>query len=232
MAEEFFRFPHTPHIVWLGEGTPRDDKVLELSEATRLLRNPIIVEEKVDGANLGLSVGADGQVRAQNRGQYLQRPYAGQFTRLNSWLANHEYILRDALGKNLILFGEWSAASHNIAYDRLPDYFLVFDVYDRTVGRFWNGSRRDLFATSLELTVIRPVDSGIYSLGELKQMIQDTQSAYREGPCEGLYLRWQDASWLTMRAKLVRTDFVQGIQAHWRSRSLTWNKILTPSLRP
>ncbi|MGV3590570.1 MAG: DNA ligase, partial [Gammaproteobacteria bacterium] len=26
--DEFFRFPHTPHIAWLGAGMPRDDKVL------------------------------------------------------------------------------------------------------------------------------------------------------------------------------------------------------------
>ncbi|NLZ78249.1 MAG: DNA ligase, partial [Gammaproteobacteria bacterium] len=26
---DFFRFPHTPHIDWLGEGMPRDDKVLD-----------------------------------------------------------------------------------------------------------------------------------------------------------------------------------------------------------
>lgn len=83
----FFRFPHTPHIAWLGKGQPRDDKVLAVDEANQLLREAVVLEEKVDGANLGLSIGSDGVVRAQNRGQYLPEPYTGQFSRLNAWLA-------------------------------------------------------------------------------------------------------------------------------------------------
>ena len=37
MTADFFRFPHTPHLAWLGEGSPRDDKVLSPNEVTGLL---------------------------------------------------------------------------------------------------------------------------------------------------------------------------------------------------
>ncbi|MEI7610790.1 MAG: RNA ligase family protein [Rhodospirillaceae bacterium] len=94
---DFFRFPHTPHIAWLGEGTPRDDKVLEAGEASAFLDGEVVVEEKVDGANLGFSVSPDGELRAQNRGHYLERPFSGQFSRLESWLAPREDALFDAL---------------------------------------------------------------------------------------------------------------------------------------
>jgi ATP-dependent RNA circularization protein (DNA/RNA ligase family) len=220
---DFFRFPHTPHLVWLGEGTPRDDKVLATSEALQFLRDPVVLEEKVDGANLGLSIGPDGLLRAQNRGQYLYAPFTGQFSRLNAWLACHESALRDALGNESILFGEWLAATHSIAYDQLPDFLLVFDVYDRLAGRFWNTSRRNGLSERIGLRVIHQIASGIFTLSDLKQMVQTAPSAYRDGPCEGLYLRWQDASWLNRRAKLVSQDFVQGIAAHWRARPLQWN---------
>lgn len=222
---DFFRFPHTPHIAWLGEGMPRDDKVLSAGEALQFLRDPVVLEEKVDGANLGLSIGPDGLLRAQNRGQYLHAPFTGQFSRLNAWLATHESVLRDALGNDLILFGEWSAATHSIAYDQLPDFLLVFDVYDRSAARFWNTSRRDALAERLGLRVIRQIASGTFALNDLQQMVQDISSAYRDGPCEGLYIRWQDASWLNRRAKLVRHDFTQGITEHWRARPLQWNRM-------
>ncbi len=75
---DFFRFPHTPHLAWLGEGSPRDDKVLSPDEVTALLAGDVVVEEKLDGANLGLSLAPDGSLRAQNRGQYLAQPHAGQ----------------------------------------------------------------------------------------------------------------------------------------------------------
>ena len=75
---DFFRFPHTPHLAWLGEGSPRDDKVLSPDEVTALLASDVVVEEKLDGANLGLSLAPDGRLRVQNRGQYLAQPHAGQ----------------------------------------------------------------------------------------------------------------------------------------------------------
>lgn len=74
----FYRFPHTPHLAWLGVGEPRDDKVLPASEAEALLARDVVVEEKLDGANLGFSIAGDGRLQAQNRGQYLQAPLSGQ----------------------------------------------------------------------------------------------------------------------------------------------------------
>ncbi len=134
---DFFRFPHTPHFAWLGKGEPRDDKVLSLTEAGALLAAEVVVEEKLDGANLGFSVGIDGVVRVQNRGQYLTPPFGGQFARLVPWLAAHEDALFDALDIHLIVFGEWCAARHSLDYTALPDWWLVFDIYDRHEARFW-----------------------------------------------------------------------------------------------
>ena len=45
---EFFRFPHTPHLTWLGTESPRDDKVLDAAEASALLAGAVLVEEKLD----------------------------------------------------------------------------------------------------------------------------------------------------------------------------------------
>lgn len=222
----FFRFPHTPHIAWLGKGQPRDDKVLAVDEANQLLREAVVLEEKVDGANLGLSIGSDGVVRAQNRGQYLPEPYTGQFSRLNAWLACHESELRDALDDKLILFGEWLAATHSIAYDRLPDFFLLFDVYDRSTQRFWSTVRRNSLAERLGLGVIRNLGTGHFELTELKRKMLESFSAYHQGACEGIYLRQEDTDWLLARAKLVHPDFVQGIAEHWRLHTLRWNKVL------
>ena len=150
---DFFRFPHTPHISWLAGGEPRDDKVLPPNEALELLNVDVVVEEKLDGANLGISLSPDSELRVQNRGQYLHAPYAGQFARLPDWLLLHGEKLRAALAANdsggLMLFGEWCAARHSLGYDRLPDWFLLFDVYDRSQGRFWSAPRRNELAAAL-----------------------------------------------------------------------------------
>ena len=222
---EFFRFPHTPHLAWLGKGEPRDDKVLSQAEAKAFLAGPVLLEEKVDGANLGFSVGRDGLLRAQNRGQYLTRPLTGQFARLNDWLAMHEEDLFDVLGESLILFGEWVAAVHSLEYPDLPDYFLVFDVYDRSEKKFWSSARRDALVAKLGLCRIHEIGRGHYPLGVIEQLLRSSTSAYRHGACEGVYLRREDDNWLIARAKLVHPDFVQSIGEHWRSRALRWNVV-------
>src|SRR5712692_1214106 len=79
VEEGFVKFPRTPHLVWLGESSPRGDKLMAAADARQWLRRPMSVEEKVDGANLGLSIGADGRLRAQSRGHYLTPRSAGQW---------------------------------------------------------------------------------------------------------------------------------------------------------
>ena len=86
---DFFRFPHTPHVAWLGDGSPRDDKVLAAFEVEAFLAHGVILEEKVDGANLGFSVGSDGEVEERETGGDLCPDRSpASLLRLNERLAN------------------------------------------------------------------------------------------------------------------------------------------------
>lgn len=222
----FFRFPHTPHLIWLGNGAPRDDKVLSAAEATELLAGDVVVEEKLDGANLGLSLAPDGSLRVQNRGQYLLAPYAGQFLRLPTWLAQHSEALCSVLDPNLILFGEWCAARHSLEYVALPDWFLLFDVYDRQKERFLSTERRNLLAADAGLVTVPQILHGKTTISALRQLIETTPSHYRSGGgLEGIVIRKESKDWCECRAKLVRPDFTQTIDVHWRKRAIQWNHI-------
>lgn len=227
---DFFRFPHTPHLDWLGAGMPRDDKVLSEPEVQALLAAPVRVEEKLDGANLGLSLRANGELRAQNRGQYLLEPFAGQFSRLNAWLGQHQYALCDTLQSDWILFGEWCAARHSLDYDSLPDWFVIFDVYDRSAGKFWSCQRRDALAVELGLAVVPTLYQGPASTESLKTLLSSAKSHYRVGTPEGIVIRQDSEHWCEGRAKLVCADFTQAIGEHWRSRAIEWNSVQTPDV--
>ena len=231
MTTDFFRFPHIPHLAWLGDGTPRDDKVLSPTDAQALLSNEVVVEEKLDGANLGFSVGSDGALQTQNRGAYLQAPYHGQFARLGSWLALHEAALSGALDEQLIAFGEWCAARHSLDYDQLPDWWLLFDIYDRREQRFWSTQRRNELAQRFGLATVPQQHRGQLSLVQLKQWVFTDDSCYRHGYMEGLVVRQEDKDWLHTRGKLVRPDFTQAIGEHWRGRMIEWNRLAQPMRR-
>jgi len=220
---DFFRFPHTPHLAWLGKDTPRDDKVLSKIEAQQFLAQIVTAEEKIDGANLGISLDEQGQLRCQNRGQYLNKPYTGQFSRLSAWLSQNETALREHLLPHLILFGEWCAAKHSITYHGLTDWFLVFDVYDKHEQQFWSSERRNQFANTAGLHTVSLVYQGKTTLTELKKYL-DRTSHYAQHTIEGLVIRQENADYCLARAKLVRPDFTQAIEEHWRNKAIEWNR--------
>ena len=223
--KQFFRFPHTPHLAWLGANRPRDDKVLSPAEAIAFLKDSVIVEEKLDGANLGISVSSAGALKIQNRGQFLEAPYSGQFARLTSWLPSREAVLQHTLGDHLILFGEWCPARHSLDYSDLPDWFLVFDIYDRREGKFWNTARRDELTKQLGLCFAPTIYAGQTTLERLKEIVVQERSRFRSGSLEGIIVRREDGLWLESRAKLVHPDFTQAITEHWSRKRVEWNRL-------
>lgn len=222
---DFFRFPHTPHLAWLGKNDPRGDKLLNAKETAELLKDIVVVEEKIDGANLGISLDENGHLQVQNRGQYLLEPYSGQFSRLNAWLGQHQQVLLRELDNSLILFGEWCTAQHSLDYQALPDWFLLFDVYDRNEQKFWSTSRRNAFAKRIGLKTIFEIKRGHTDLSSLEQLVLNTPSHYRDGKIEGIVIRSNSTEWTEKRAKLVHPDFTQAIEEHWRSRMIEWNRL-------
>lgn len=221
-AEGLIKFPRTAHLFWLGEGAPRGDRLLAPAAARRLMSRPVAVEEKIDGSNLGLSVGANGRLRAQSRGRYLKAGTGGQYQPLWRWLALAEERLQAALGTSLLAFGEWCYARHTMGYDALPDWFLLFDVYERAEKRFWSRERRDAWARGAGLAVPPVLATGVLDRKRLTALLG--ASRLGRGPAEGLYLRWDEGGWVEARAKIVRRDWVPAGDEHWKG-TLEINRI-------
>jgi RNA ligase len=139
----------------------------------------------------------------------------------------HDDTLRSALTPNLILFGEWCAAKHSLSYDRLPDWFLLFDVFDRIQQAFWSSTRRNALARIVGLCCVPQIACGRVSLLDLKSILATELSRFRQGPLEGVLIRSESEHWCQSRSKLVRPDFVQTIDLHWRKRTINWNRVAT-----
>lgn len=173
---DLFKFPRTKHLFDAGgNGVSRDDLLMDSGEedafyskiskgkgarskASSSVGKVVAMEEKVDGANLGISIDAETlQFKVQNRSHLINSKTHRQFGNLDSWLSEHSEGLFSVLGSDpgrCVLFGEWLYATHSIAYTRLPDYFLAFDLYDRKAGKFLSWRERN---KCLEGTGIHPV---------------------------------------------------------------------------
>lgn len=139
--EPLRKYPRTPHL----EGSrlqPGDEDVAQVPFA-ELRGRHLVVEEKVDGANAGISFGEDGGLRLQSRGHFLTGgPRERHFALLKTWATVHRDALWERLGARYVAYGEWLFARHTVFYDALPHYLLEFDVLDRHTGRFLSTARR------------------------------------------------------------------------------------------
>lgn len=188
MSGSVHKFPHTPHLLWLDVGSPRQDKILTPSEAAEFLSGEVVVEEKVDGANLGLSLGPDGRIQPQSRGNYLAPGHShSQWSPLWPWLAERRAGLEDGLRGGLMLFGEWCYARHTVAYDALPDRFLGFDIFELTTGRFWSVERRNAWLLEWGVVPIPEVKRGGLQMKQVPGLLGT--SAFGHVLMEGIYLR-------------------------------------------
>lgn len=223
MKDDFFKFPSTPHLATLAGVDIRGDKVLSEPERAEFLQHDLVVEEKVDGANLGISFDSEGNVRAQNRGAYLHLPGSGQWKKLGDWVSHRTDALFEHLSDHFILFGEWCYAQHSVFYDRLPDWFLGFDLYDKQVGRFLASGRRDGLLTKMCIAQVPVIARGRFTYPAIKKLL--SQSKLTDQPAEGLYLRFDQNDWLAQRAKLVRPAFIQSVEQHWSCSAFRPNRL-------
>ena len=176
-AMELFKFPRTKHLFDAGgSGVSRDDLLMDSGEEAAFYSSSgsskgkaprskagskgggqvVAMEEKVDGANLGISVDPETlEFKVQNRSHFVNSKTHRQFGTLDLWLAEHAEGLFQVLGSEepgrRVLFGEWLYATHSIEYTRLPDYFLAFDLYDRKLEQFlsWRQRNRCLEGTGI-----------------------------------------------------------------------------------
>jgi len=241
VEESMIKFPRTRHLMDLGgTAVTRDDLLMDSGEIARLLApvegQRVTLEEKVDGANMGLSYKSDvGTIVVQNRSHYVNSKSQSQFCKLDMWLDRHREELfalctesreDGTLARSRILYGEWCYAKHSIPYDLLPDYFIAFDIYDIAAGKFYSRARFHATMDALAPTMSRVPTIEADADGDLKSACLNLKSAFRSGAqnAEGVYLRVDRDEWLHERAKIVRPDFICG-DVHWSKHNVTKNLI-------
>ncbi|KAI8594083.1 hypothetical protein BDZ88DRAFT_402519 [Geranomyces variabilis] len=238
---DLHKFPRTRHLFNMGSAT-RDDLILSSTDAAAFLTttdgSTVVVEEKIDGANMGISVDATTmQFKVQNRSHYVNGKSHEQFKKLDKWLQDRSRDLyRVLLGSDdhqqcppgrYVLYGEWVFAKHSILYSRLPDRFVAFDLYDTENKRFVS---RDVLARTLagtqlqQIAEVAALSNSVLDERTLCETVIAHRSQYYDGVVEGFYLRKEKDGVLIDRAKIVRSDFIAG-NDHWTKGVLTENTV-------
>lgn len=152
------KYVRTPHIQ--GSRFQSDDHDLEAVPWTELSNKHLIIEEKMDGANSGISFSDKDELLLQSRGHYLRGgPREKHFNLLKQWASARQEELYLILGTRYVMYGEWLFAKHTYFYDALPHYFMEFDILDTKDDVFLSTeARHDLIKTAtVPMNVISPV---------------------------------------------------------------------------
>ena len=219
------KFPRTQHIFNIG-GATVDDRILNKEDYEMYMKNEdVFIAEKVDGAQLGISIDENYKILIQNRSHYVNSKSHSQFEKLDKWIMDHSQSLYEILDQDTILFGEWLYAKHSISYDNLPDYFLAFDLYNKKKKLFYN---RDILVEKLKdtsLNFVREMYRGkIKDKNQLLKMIEEKSIYTSDGRVEGIYLKIFEGDYVKSRCKLVRNDFLSG-NDHWTKGGIQKNII-------
>lgn len=161
---DIVKYPRTPHLEGskLQPGDSVDGQV-SLSELRRQYPDcAFITEEKLDGANCGLSFDDDLTLRLQSRGHVLAGgAREGQFNLFKEWASVHESAFLDRFEDRYQVYGEWTFARHTQFYDALPHYFHEFDIWDRQAEAFLSTPARRRLLDGLPIVSV-PVVSDLW----------------------------------------------------------------------
>lgn len=217
--------PATPHLTWLGATKPHD-KVLPAGTARAILARPVVIEELADGAVIAL--GSDGDtVRATRRQQVLGPGAHPEFNDLWGWIAEREERLARALGRRLVLFGAWCAATRTVRHDALPDWLVVHDVHERATGRFWSVDRRNALCRELDLATAPELARMKTDVPALVERLRTAPSALGSGHPAGLVVRLEQGDHLVERAVVTRAEVADAPDEPSTRKTLARNALAT-----
>jgi hypothetical protein len=237
MERFFTKYPRTPHLE--GSRFQHGDHDLDAVPFSDLRGRFCVVEEKVDGANAGLSFDDGCRLLLQSRGHLLTGgPRERHFDLFKQWAGVHQVDLHDVLGCRYVMYGEWMYAKHTCFYDHLPHYFMEFDVLDRETGRFLStGARRRLLEglPVVSVSVLwegeadrlerfqKLVTRSLFKSENWREALAEqarlagvgperaARETDREDLMEGLYFKLEDEEQVVGRLKYVRSGFLNAI---------------------
>lgn len=232
---DFIKYPRTPHL--FGSKGTDDDKHLGEAESNEFIADQsLIVEEKIDGTNVGIHFSESGELVLQCRGHLITEGMHAQYDLFKQWATVKRYVLEERLENRFILFGEWVYARHSVFYRKLTHYFFEFDIYDKEKEAFLDLEQRLDVLGGAGIETVPVVHSGSLRRADLESLIGpslfgsqfDNPFTKRiDNLMEGLYLRTEAEGVVSGRAKVVRPEFVEKIKqsTHWQHQVMVPNEL-------
>ena len=195
---------------------------LDKTQLKRLLSGSVVIEEKMDGSNVGIIRHAKG-FSLQKRNSLVGTSVHAQFDFFHNWAngAARERIM--SVPSGTLIYGELLYATHHIYYNNLPEEFLVFDVRQ---GKKWmKYDERKEFCERHRFFMVPLVNRGNFTKDDLREIVPE-HSAHGD-ICEGVVVK-RYAKHGYFRGKIVKPGFIKTLDEddeHWSRKEVRRNKV-------
>jgi hypothetical protein len=228
------KYPRTLHLPW-SKGATSDDKMAK--DVSTLINIEIVITEKLDGSNCCLESDA-----------CYARTHSGPPTHesFDLFKALHSQV-KHSIPSNLQLFGENLYALHSISYDKLPAYFMLFNVKENIIApncssvysdpdfitnsHWLSWDEVEMWADEIGVPCVPVLFKGkVSSEKELKELVislvaqSSRVGSEREGVVVRVARQFRDDEFFNCVLKYVRANHVQ-TDDHWRSQEIVKNKL-------
>lgn len=223
MKDRLPSFPKTPH---LPNATNMDEDDIVAQEVH--MEESIVVEEKIDGASVGISIDDEGNPIIRNRDHILNKGYIKkntvakkQFRPIWNWFYDHRKKLEVILKEGpFSIYGEWMWVQHGIHYTRLPNWLIPYDIYNYEAKQFLSPVKSRHLLKDAGFYVPQLLYEGeAISQQKIKELIGKAE--WSDGLMEGVYIKVHSEGWITHRYKMVREDFERG--SLWDNKEIRKN---------
>jgi hypothetical protein len=189
-------------------------KMLSSDETRALLVGKIVIEEKIDGANVGIIGGKQGRdFRLQKRGSLVDVSEHPQYNRFKAW-SMERFLDLSKITHPFIVYGEWMWATHHIYYDKLPDWFICFDIWNGE--EYVNRTQKEEYCFRFHLQVVPLLFSGyVASINDVLPYVFGKSAYSSTENREGIQVKNYGKQ---MRGKIVNKQFQKELDeddSHW-----------------
>jgi len=218
MSEPPPPYPRVPHL-FATAGVNREDAVLTKAGARALLGSPVLVEEKLDGANVVIWINGHGAIEVAGRAGPNARDRSRQLGPLRQWALTRADAFRKLLGGGRVLYGEWLWFAHGVYYDGPPAWLIALDLFNGETG--WLApEERDAHCREVGLCVPPRLGAGLFEdTAALDALLGPAR--YGTDLAEGLIVRaLRPAAAVPPVAKYVASGYRPRTNDDWRAGAL------------
>ena len=205
-------YPRIPHL---------DKNISKMTHDDILSDNAIVypiegyVQEKIDGANLGVSWYKNGPI-VRNRSNILKKGYSKihtpakeQFKSTWNWVHENRkdiQLISEIVMSEITIYGEWMVAQHSIAYNKLPDWFIAYDIWVVADNKFLSPSKVDELLSKTSISYIKPYKVTLNNVSDVIRWAE-MKSDYTNGIREGIVIKTVEGDFVKDTYKVVNRHF-------------------------